>query len=123
MVQDGRALEFRRDGNAFFVALGAPQPVNASKRIAIYYHGKPRTAARPPWEGGFTWGADSLGRPWVVTSDQGVGASIWWPNKDTQADEPDSQRVTIVVPKPMLDVGNGRLRKTQTNQDGTISYE
>jgi aminopeptidase N len=123
MIQDGRALEFRRDGNAFFARLGAPQPANASKLITIYYHGKPRAAARPPWEGGFTWGTDSLGRPWVVTSDQGVGASIWWPNKDTQADEPDSQRVAITVPKPMLDVGNGRLRKTRPNPDGTITYE
>jgi aminopeptidase N len=123
MIQDGRALAFRRDGNAFFVTPAGPQPANASKRISIYYHGKPRAAARPPWEGGFSWGADSLGRPWVVTSDQGVGASIWWPNKDTQADEPDSQRVAITVPKPMLDVSNGRLRKTTRNRDGTVTYE
>ena len=123
MVQDGRALEVRRDGNAFFVTLTAPQPAGAEKVVTVYYHGKPRAAARPPWEGGFTWGADSLGRPWVVTSDQGVGASIWWPNKDTQADEPDSQRVSVTVPKPMQDIGNGRLRKARVNKDGTITYE
>ena len=123
MVQDGRTLEFRRDGNAFFVTLTAPQPAGAEKVVTVYYHGKPRAAARPPWEGGFTWGADSLGRPWVVTSDQGVGASIWWPNKDTQADEPDSQRVSVTVPKPMQDIGNGRLRKARVNKDGTITYE
>ena len=123
IVQDRRALEFRREGNAFFVTPAGPQPANDSKRITVYYHGKPRAAARPPWEGGFTWGADSLGRSWVVTSDQGVGASIWWPNKDTQADEPDSQRVAITVPKPMLDVSNGRLRRTTRNRDGTLTYE
>ena len=123
MVQDGRGLDFRRDGNAFFATLTSQQPAGASKAVTVYYHGKPRTAARPPWEGGFTWGADSLGRPWVVTSDQGVGASIWWPNKDTQADEPDSERVAITVPGPMQSIGNGRLRKTKANKDGTITYE
>ena len=123
MVQDGRKVAFTREGHAFFATLTSPQAVAATKTITVYYHGKPRAASRPPWEGGFTWGADSLGRPWVVTSNQGVGASIWWPNKDTQADEPDSQRVAITVPKGMVQVGNGRLRRTTANRNGTTTYE
>ncbi len=123
MVQDGRVVAFRRDGNAFFATLASPQPAGALKSITVYYHGRPRVARRPPWDGGFTWTADSLGRPWVATSNQGVGASIWWPNKDTQADEPDSQRIAITVPKAMRDVSNGRLRKTTANRDGTRTYE
>lgn len=103
MVQDGRTVPFRRDGNAFFATLAAPQRPGDTNTITVYYHGRPRIAPRPPWDGGFTWTADSLGRPWVVTTDQGVGASIWWPNKDTQADEPDSQRVALSVPDPMID--------------------
>jgi aminopeptidase N len=74
-------------------------------------------------DGGTTWTADSLGRRWVATTDQGIGASIWWPNKDTQADEPDSQRIAITVPKGMVDVSNGRLRKTTANRNGTTTYE
>jgi aminopeptidase N len=77
----------------------------------------------PPWEGGFTWTADSLGRPWIVTTDQGMGASVWWPNKDTQADEPDSQRVALTLPDPIVDVSNGRLRSTTRHPDGTTTYE
>ncbi|HEX6560346.1 MAG TPA: M1 family metallopeptidase [Longimicrobiales bacterium] len=122
MVQDGRAVKFRRDGNVFFATLNE-QPAGATKAITVYYHGRPRVAKRPPWDGGFTWAVDSLGKPWVATSNQGVGASIWWPNKDTQADEPDSQRVAITVPKSMIDVSNGRLRKTTSNQAGTTTYE
>ena len=123
MVQDGRAVSFRREGNAFFASLTAPQRVGARKAITVYYHGKPQPAKRPPWDGGFSWRTDSLGAPWVVTTDQGMGASVWWPNKDTQADEPDSQRVAITVPDPLVNVSNGRLRSTVHHPNGTTTYE
>jgi aminopeptidase N len=123
MVQDGRPLTFRRDSNAFFVTPPAPVAAGETKTITVYYHGRPQIARRPPWSGGFTWTADSLGRPWIVTTDQGIGASIWWPNKDTQADEPDSQRVALTVPSSLTDVANGRLRSVTPNPDSTTTYE
>jgi aminopeptidase N len=123
MVQDGRPLAFRRDSNAFFVTPPAPVAAGETKTITVYYHGRPQIARRPPWSGGFTWTADSLGRPWIVTTDQGIGASIWWPNKDTQADEPDSQRVALTVPSSLTDVANGRLRSVTPNPDSTTTYE
>ncbi len=123
MVQDGRAVAYRRDGNAFFVTLSKSQRAGALNKITVFYHGHPRVARRPPWEGGFSWMHDSLGNPWIVTTDQGVGASIWWPNKDTQADEPDSQRIAITVPDPMVDVSNGRLRRVTHNADHTTTFE
>ena len=123
MKQDGRRVQYRREGAAFFVKLSAAQPVNQRKTIAVYYHGKPQIAKNPPWQGGFSWAKDSLGRPWVVTTDQGMGASVWWPNKDTQADEPDSQRVALTVPDPLVNVSNGRLRSTKKNPNGTTTYE
>ena len=123
MIQDGQAVRFRRDSNAFFATLTSPQRVGARKTITVYYHGHPRIATNPPWQGGFTWTRDSLGRTWVVTTDQGMGASAWWPNKDTQADEPDSQRIALTVPDPMLDVSNGRLRSTTHHPDGTTTFE
>ena len=123
MIQDGRAVKFRRDGNAFFVALTSPQYAGASKTLTVYYHGKPQPAKRPPWDGGASWQRDSLGNPWVVTTDQGMGASVWWPNKDTQADEPDSMRVAITVPDPLINVSNGRLRRISNNGNGTTTYE
>ena len=112
IVQDGAELSARRDGNAFFVTLVAPQTVGAHKTISVYYHGKPTVAVRPPWDGGFVWATDSLGRRWIVTANEGTGASVWWPNKDIYSDEPDSQRIAITVPDSMIDVSNGRLRGT-----------
>jgi aminopeptidase N len=123
MLQDRQRLTFRREGNAFFATLATVQRQGAQNTVTVYYHGRPQIAARPPWQGGFTWTTDSLGRAWVVTTDQGMGASVWWPNKDTQADEPDSQRVALTVPDPLVDVSNGRLRSTTHNTDGTTTYE
>ena len=121
--QNRRMLNFRRDGNAFFASLLEEQKVGDHEAVIVYYHGKPRAAIRPPWDGGYSWAHDSLGHRWVATSNQGLGASVWWPNKDTQADEPDSQRVAITVPDSMIDVSNGRLRSTTHNADGTTTFE
>jgi aminopeptidase N len=123
IVQEGRRLTHRRDGNALFVALPAPQRVGAHRTVTVYYHGRPRAAQHAPWDGGFVWTRDSLGAPYVATAVQGYGASGWWPTKDTQADEPDSQRVAITIPDPLVDVSNGRLRKVTHNGDGTTTFE
>ncbi|PYO40684.1 MAG: peptidase M1, partial [Gemmatimonadetes bacterium] len=93
---------YRRDGNAFFVTLRRPPRTGggggALDTLTVYYHGKPRVARRPPWDGGFIWAQDSLGHAWIATANEGLGASVWWPNKDYLADEPDSQRIAITVP-------------------------
>jgi aminopeptidase N len=123
VVQDGTELSARRDGNAFFIRLIARQPIGARKKIAVYFHGSPVTAVNPPWDGGYIWARDSLARPWIATANEGLGASAWWPNKDIYSDEPDSQRVAITVPDPLIDVSNGRLRSTTPNTDGTTTYE
>lgn len=123
MLQDGRTVRYRRDGNAFFVSLQAPQPVGQSKTLTVFYHGKPRVAKHAPWDGGFVWARDSLGHSWIATACEGLGASVWWPNKDLESDEPDSQRVAITVPDSLIDVSNGRLRSTTHNADSTTTYE
>jgi len=122
-VQQGRRLEYRRDGNAFFVHLVAPQAAGGTGELAVYYGGHPRVAKRAPWDGGVVWSSDSLGRTVIATACQGTGASIWWPTKDTQTDEPDSQRVVVTVPDPLINVSNGQLRSTTRNPDHTTSYE
>ncbi len=122
-VQDGRKLQHRRDGNAFFVTLQAPQREGAENRLTVYYHGKPKVAIHPPWDGGYIWRTDSLGNPWVATANEGIGASVWWPLKDYLADEPDSQNIAITVPDPMIDVSNGRLRDVIPHANGTTTYD
>ncbi|HEU5175114.1 MAG TPA: M1 family metallopeptidase [Gemmatimonadaceae bacterium] len=123
ILQDGRRLTHRRDGNALFIALATPQRAGQRRTVTVYYNGRPRAAANAPWDGGFVWTTDSLGAPWIATAVQGYGASGWWPTKDTQADEPDSQRVAIRVPDPMVNVSNGRLRSVTHHGDGTTTWE
>jgi aminopeptidase N len=123
IVQDGIELSVRRDGNALFVRLLSPQRVGSRKAISVYYRGKPAVALRAPWDGGFVWARDSLGNPWIATANEGLGASVWWPNKDIYSDEPDSQRVAITVPEPLINVSNGRLRSAKSNGDGTTTFE
>jgi aminopeptidase N len=123
IVQDGRRLAVRRDGDAMFVTLAAEQAAGTTKTVTVYYRGKPRPAPMAPWDGGFVWTRDAAGDTWVATAVQGLGASAWWPNKDTQGDEPDSQRIAITVPKGMTNVSNGRLRGTTENPDNTTTFE
>ncbi len=78
--------------------------------VMVYYHGSPRKAVNPPWDGGFSWRRDSLGRQWIAVSCQGLGASVWWPCKDAQWDEPDSgMKITITAPAGMQTVSNGQM--------------
>ena len=125
IVQDRKQLVYRRDGNAFFVTLRArpAQRQGTLGTVTVWYHGKPRIGRRLPWDGGFTFQSDSLGNPWIATANEGLGASVWWPNKDYLGDEPDSQRIAITVPDSLIDVSNGRLRGTTHNGDGTTTYE
>ena len=44
---------------------------------------------RPPWDGGWIFTKDAKGRPWMSVACQGLGASVWYPCKDHQSDEPD----------------------------------
>lgn len=122
VVQNGKDLKFTRDGNAWFIDLKENQKQDEIKQLEISFEGKPKVAVRPPWDGGITWQQDSAGKPFVATSNQGIGASIWWPNKDHPYDEVDSMLISITVPDTLMDVSNGRLRKVEDNNDGTKTW-
>ncbi len=122
--QDGQALTFNRVGrNAWYVTLSKEQRPGAREHITVWYSGKPLAARNAPWDGGFSWAKDGAGQPFVATSCQGLGASVWWPCKDHMYDEPDSQAIAVTVPEPLMDVSNGRLRRTTDNGDGTRTFE
>jgi aminopeptidase N len=123
VVQDRHRLALRRDGNAYFATLVARQRAGDVRAVTAYYHGQPGRGRPAPWSSGFVWARDTLGAPWVATSDELPGASIWWPLKDYLGDEPDSQRIAVTVPDSMIEVSNGRLRSTTPNADGTTTFE
>ena len=120
--QDGQNLDFKRVGNVFFVTLKKQQEIGNSEAIIVRYEGKPRSAKRAPWDGGFSWKKDKNGQNFIATSCQGLGSSVFWPCKDHMYDEPDSMAIDITVPKPLIDVSNGRLRKVIDNQDNTRTF-
>ncbi|MEX1256669.1 MAG: M1 family metallopeptidase [Gemmatimonadota bacterium] len=121
ILANGSPAEWRRDGNVLY--LRAPGGAAGSvHRVAVHYGGKPLVAANAPWDGGFVWARDPRGAPWVGTAVQGTGASVWWPTKDHQSDEPDSMRIRVTVPDPMIAVTNGRPGPVVANPGGTSTY-
>ncbi len=123
VTQDGQELKFRRDGNAYFISLTKKQKAGQHESVQVFYAGKPKIATNPPWEGGVQWVRDSAGQPFVATSCQGLGSSVWWPCKDHMYDETDSMKISIRVPKPLMNVSNGRLRRVVEHPDSTRTFE
>jgi len=120
--EKGNELMVRQEGNAHFVTLQSQQKTGAKNRIKVAYGGTPTEAALPPWDGGITWTKDADGKPFIHSTCQGIGASIWWPCKDHMYDEVDSMLMTITVPDDLIDVSNGQLRKVVQNDDNTRTY-
>lgn len=116
------SLDFKRYGNAWYAAV--PENITeVSNSLLIYFHGMPHESKFPPWDGGWVWSKDSLGNPWMSAACQGLGASVWYPCKDHQSDEPDNgASLTMIVPQELVGVSNGRLKSKDDNSDGTVSY-
>jgi aminopeptidase N len=113
VVQNGKQLEFTTEYDAHFIQLKENQKHGTVNELTVYYSGNPRVAKNAPWDGGFTWKKDENGQHFIATANQGIGASVWWPCKEHPADEPDSMLISVNVPKPLVDVSNGRLRKVE----------
>lgn len=122
LYNEDKKLSFTREGNVWHVKT-EKQALNSVNKITVYYHGKPQEGIRPPWDGGWTFTKDSLGRPWMTVTCQGLGASVWYPNKDHQSDEPDNgASLTMIVPDTLVAIANGRLKEKKMNGDGTATY-
>lgn len=122
-VQDGEELVVLKEGNVHFINLKKPQiKINAQEEIEIYYEGKPREAVRAPWDGGISWKKDNNGNDFIASSCQGLGASVWWPNKDHMYDEVDSMKISVNVPKHLMNISNGRLQSVEEQENGTTTY-
>ena len=121
--QDGETLEVQRVGNAHFITFKKEQPIGQLMEVLVEYEGVPREAKRAPWDGGFSWAKDANGKDFIATSCQGLGASVWWPNKDHMYDEPDKGMLMhFNVPKDLIAVGNGRLTKSKRGKKRTRTY-
>ena len=122
VIQNKKKLKITSKGNAHFIHLKENQKVGDMNSLDIYYEGNPKVAIRAPWDGGFSWKKDNNGKHFIATSCQGLGASVWWPNKDHMYDEVDSMAISVRVPKNLMNVSNGRLRKIKQHKDNTTTY-
>ncbi|MDA9257943.1 M1 family metallopeptidase [Flavobacteriaceae bacterium] len=121
-IQDNSELEIIHDGNAHFIKLKKKQNVGSKEELIVYYEGNPRVAVRAPWDGGISWEKDKNGNHFIASSCQGLGASVWWPNKDHMYDEPESMLMSVNVPKGLTNVSNGRLVKIDKMSDSTTFH-
>ena len=112
--------KLRKDGNAYFFTMPLWKSGSLFKgKISVYYHGKATIAKKAPWDGGLVWARDKAKNPWISIACEGTGASIWYPCKDLQSDEPDSAEIHITAPSDLISISNGRQRSMINNNDGT----
>jgi aminopeptidase N len=106
----GVKRSFTKNELAHYVTLDAGLKVGEQTAITAYFSGIPKEAENAPWDGGVVWTKDSNGDPFIATANQGIGSSIWWPNKDHPYDEPENgAQITLIVPQGLTAVSNGRL--------------
>jgi aminopeptidase N len=122
--QNDQNLSYKRvdESYAYFVEVPRDLEEKSLYTISVYYSGQPKVAENAPWDGGFVWAQDSLDNDWIATANQGLGASVWWPNKDHQTAEPDSMAINITVPDQISNISNGRLRDTTRHDNGMTTW-
>jgi aminopeptidase N len=122
-TQNNRELEVNQEVNAHFIQLVDQQIVGATNTVVVRFEGTPREAKNAPWDGGFSWEKDSNGKHFIATSNQGLGASVWWPNKDHMYDEGgNGMTISVNAPEGLMNVSNGRLTSKELKTDGSSTY-
>ena len=126
IIYNTNKLAFKREFNAVFINF--PQALQTiggtSKTIRFYYSGKPIVAKNAPWDGGFVFTKDNQGKPWIGVACQGTGASLWYPCKDSQSDEPNfGATIKVAVPNGLMDVSNGRFMGSQDLKNGYTRWD
>ena len=127
VIDKGIAYKFRREGNVYWLEYRDSSAMDKIKAgvssLTFYFHGKPREAVRPPWDGGWIWKRDKNNNPWMTVACQGLGASVWYPCKDIQSDKPDSgATLRMIVPDSLVAIGNGRLTDKKQMPNGKMLY-
>ncbi len=118
ILQKGKNLNFSRRHNAVFVDLANPVKTSEIDSIQVYFSGNPVIARNAPWDGGFVFTKDRQGNHWIAVAVQGTGASLWYPNKDHQSDEPEEALIEVAVPNGLMNVSNGRFIGKEDLNDG-----
>lgn len=122
IIHNSESVEFSRKHNAVFVKFPSPLRENARDSIRFYFSGHPKVARNAPWDGGFVFDRDQEGNHFIAVAVQGTGASLWYPNKDHQSDEPEEVLIEAAVPNGLMNVSNGRFVGKQDLGDGYTKW-
>ena len=120
ILLDATPLHYERDSGAVFVDFPYTLRSGSVHSIDFYYSGTPVQTGR---FGGFTFGTDPSGHPWIYTACEGIGASIWWPNKDQWRDEVETMQISVAIPNDLVDVSNGRFQGKTDLGDGYTRWD
>lgn len=122
IIYKGENLDYTRRFNAVFVKMQPELKQDQVDSLQFYYSGNPIVARNAPWDGGFVFSEDEEGNPWIAVAVQGTGASLWYPNKDHQSDEPEEALIEISVPNGLMNVSNGRFAGRENLQNGFTKW-
>lgn len=124
IIIKGNTTTYKRDNDAVFISFASPLKKGSEEKLRFYYSGNPTIAVRPPWDGGFVFKKDANGKPWIGVAVQGDGASIWYPVKDHQTDEPDKgATIKVAVPNGLMNVSNGRFTGSEDLKNGYTRWD
>jgi aminopeptidase N len=105
----GKPIAFKRKGNKVKLEFIGGLQIDSTYKVEFCFSGKPLVAKLAPWDGGFVWRKDNNGYDWVGLACEGLGASAWLPCKDHWSDEAEGADITLIVPKDLTGVSNGKL--------------
>jgi aminopeptidase N len=119
-----KKLQYKREFNAVFIDFPTELTSKSEESIRFYYSGKPVIARNAPWDGGFVFTEDGNGNDWIGVACQGFGASLWYPCKDSQSDEPDfGATIKVAVPNGLMNVSNGRFLGSEDLKNGYTRWD
>jgi aminopeptidase N len=120
IVMGPALLKYERDSGAVFVDF--PETLHAGKTYTIdfYYSGHPVEQGR---FGAIAFRKDLSGHPWINTACEGIGASVWWPDKDQWRDEVENMRISVSIPNDLVDVSNGKFLGKTDLGDGYTRWD
>lgn len=124
IVFKGKKLSYKRDNDAVFITFPNELKKGSEEKLRFYYSGNPVVAKNAPWDGGFVFAKDSEQKPWIGVAVQGTGASLWYPVKDHQTDEPDrGASIKVAVPNGLMNVSNGRFKGSVDLKNGYTRWD
>jgi aminopeptidase N len=124
IIWNSKKLKFTRDNDAVFVDFPEKLASKSNHKLKFYYSGNPLIAKNAPWDGGFVFKKDSNGKDFIGVAVQGTGASLWYPVKDSQSDEPDNgASIKVAVPNGLMNVSNGRFLGSQDLKNGYTRWD